>query len=379
MTAFIYRLPRLEPRNLALVGTSVATTLALVAITRYAFHSAPPKTIPSPRTAVLLILSKEEQDALPYPPDAFPGARDVASPYGIFRAYEFGPEQGRKVLLIHGISTPCLSLGGIANALVSKGCRVLLLDLWGRGYSDSVDLPHDSRLYTSQILLAITSSPLSWTPEGFSIIGYSLGGGIAADFASSFPNLVRGLVLLAPSGLIRKNHFGWQSRLLYSGLLPTSLLETLIRRRLGGGSSNASSVKQDDLEKAVQEEMKGNSSQGFDNTPLNKDHPSITVGGATDWQLANHEGFVRSFVSSIRFASIEYVQGRWRNLGRLKEKIIIMAGETDPIIIADELHKDSKEEIGAEKVEFKVIRGGHEFPIARPDEVVEEIVRIWGI
>lgn len=47
--------------------------------------------------------------------------------------------------------------------------------------------------------------------------------------------------------------------------------------------------------------------------------------------------------------------------------------------IADELHKDSKEEIGADKVEFKVIGGGHEFPIARPDEVVEEIVRIWGI
>lgn len=70
----------------------------------------------------------------------------------------------------------------------------MLFDLWGRGYSDSVDLPHDDRLYTTEILLALTSSPLAWTPGGFSLIGYSLGGGIAADFASSFPNIVKSLV-----------------------------------------------------------------------------------------------------------------------------------------------------------------------------------------
>jgi pimeloyl-ACP methyl ester carboxylesterase len=110
------------------------------------------------------------------------------------RVYEFGPESGRKVLLVHGISTPCLSLGSVANALVEKGCRVMLFDLWGRGYSDSVDLPHDSRLYSTEILLAITSSPLAWTPGGFSLMGYSLGGGIAVDFAASFPGLVESLV-----------------------------------------------------------------------------------------------------------------------------------------------------------------------------------------
>jgi len=70
----------------------------------------------------------------------------------------------------------------------------MLFDLWGRGYSDSVDLPHDSRLYTTEILLAITSSPIAWTPEGFSLIGYSLGGGICADFTAAFPEMVKSLV-----------------------------------------------------------------------------------------------------------------------------------------------------------------------------------------
>jgi pimeloyl-ACP methyl ester carboxylesterase len=164
------------------------------------------------------------------------------------------------------------------------------------------------------------------------VIGYSLGGGIAADFAAYFPDLVQGLVLLAPGGLVRKEHFGWQSKLLYSAWLPDGLCEKLVRRRLGGGSNNASSVKQDDAEKAMQEEMKGNSSQDFDSTPLSKNRPGVTVGGATDWQLANHEGFVRSFVSSIRFASIQGAHERWRKLGVLKEKVIVMAGKTDPIM-----------------------------------------------
>ncbi|TVY83988.1 Serine hydrolase-like protein [Lachnellula suecica] len=368
-----------SPRNFALIGSSVAGTLALVALTRYAFHSTPPKIIPSPRITVLPNLSKEEQNALAYPPDIFPGSRDVVSPYGTFRAYEFGPEQGRKVVLLHGISTPCVALGGIATALVEKGCRVILFDLWGRGYSDSVDLPHDSRLYTSQILLAVTSSPLSWTPEGFSVIGYSLGGGIAADFAASFPDLVTGLVLLAPGGLIRSRHFGWQSRLLYSGLLPDSLLERLVRKRLGGTSSNTSSTKQGDAEKAAQEEIKGNSSQGFDSTPLSKKWPGVTVGRVTDWQLANHEGFVRSFVSSIKFASLEGAHERWKKLGALKEKVIIIAGKTDPIIVADELHEDATATVGADNIEWRVIEGGHEFPISCPDEVVNEIAGVWGI
>jgi len=70
----------------------------------------------------------------------------------------------------------------------------MLFDLWGRGYSDSVDLPHDSRLYTTEILLAITSSPIAWVPEGFSLIGYSLGGGICADFTAAFPEMVKSLV-----------------------------------------------------------------------------------------------------------------------------------------------------------------------------------------
>jgi len=74
-------------------------------------------------------LSDAEKKALPLPPDVFPGSRDVATPYGSIRVYEWGPEDGTKVLFVHGITTPCLALGGIAHALADRGCRVILFDL----------------------------------------------------------------------------------------------------------------------------------------------------------------------------------------------------------------------------------------------------------
>jgi len=88
------------------------------------------RTVPSPQQNILPRLADEALEALPYPPDALPGARDVESPHGSFRVYEWGPEHGPKVLLIHGISTPSIALGGLASKLVANGCRVMLFGRW---------------------------------------------------------------------------------------------------------------------------------------------------------------------------------------------------------------------------------------------------------
>lgn len=40
--------------------------------------------------------------------------------------YEFGPEDGPKVIHVHGITTSSITLGRIANGLVDRGCRVML-------------------------------------------------------------------------------------------------------------------------------------------------------------------------------------------------------------------------------------------------------------
>jgi pimeloyl-ACP methyl ester carboxylesterase len=211
----------------------------------------------------------------------------------------------------------------------------MLLDLFGRGYSDNVDLPHDSRLYATEILIAITSSPLAWTPQGFSLIGYSLGGGICADFASSFPDMVRGVVLLAPSGMLRPYHASWKSHVLYSGFLPECFLRWVVRRRLGGRKTSSASQTLQDPGMAVGEEIRGTASPGAENALLSVTRPHVTAAAAVEWQLDNHEGFVSSFVSSIKCSSIFATRDTRRAWGRLslrEDKIIIIVGRTDPIM-----------------------------------------------
>ena len=210
------------------------------------------------------------------------------------------------------------------------------MELWGRGYSDNVNLPHDSRLYATEILIAITSSPLAWTPEGFSLIGYSLGGGICADFAASFPDMVRGVVLLAPSGMLRSHHVSSQSQFLYSGAVPERLLRWVVKSRLGVATApQDTQAPHDPGMAAIGEEIRGTNGSQSSGPLLSVKRPHVTAAGAVNWQLDVHEGFVNSFLSSMKYASIIRTKetiGEWKKLGLRKDKVIIMVGEKDPIM-----------------------------------------------
>lgn len=85
------------------------------------------RSIPSPLTTQIPNLSAEEIAALPYPPDYYPGARDVKTPYGTMRVYEWGPESGRKVMLVHGDATCAPVWKRVAEGLVGRGCRVCVI------------------------------------------------------------------------------------------------------------------------------------------------------------------------------------------------------------------------------------------------------------
>ncbi|ESZ99179.1 hypothetical protein SBOR_0437 [Sclerotinia borealis F-4128] len=387
------------------------------------------KVIPSPLTTQIPTLSHEKISALPYPPDIFPGARDITSPHGSTRAYEFGPLNGPKILLVHGISTPCISLHHLATALASThGCRVLLFDLFGRGYSDGVaDLPHDERLYTAQILLVLTSSSISWAGEGFHIIGFSMGGGIAVDFAVDFPAMVRGVVLLAPGGLIREERFGWKGKVMRKWWFPDGLWGWILRRRVRGAyeevSSSLSTSPSSSLRASDSEFKPGNHVENraqvdselimavpssfsspvastdtkisFDDTPISPSLPYITVGQVMRWQTQQHRGYANAFASSIMYASISGCGEKWMGLWEARsgsvmqqesnvkrEKILVVVGEWDDVVVVKELKEDLEGVVGSigagnvgsgvfdERVVWKVLEGaGHEFPITRGEEV----------
>ncbi|QPH01714.1 hypothetical protein C2857_005917 [Epichloe festucae Fl1] len=369
--------PTLPHAALVVTTTAMATT-SLIVLARIALWPRKRAVLKSPLRTVMPRLSSEELAGLAYVPDSFPGARDVDTPYGTIRAYEFGPQRGQKVLLVHGISTSCITLSRIAHALVDRGCRVMLFDLFGRGFSDGVgDLPHDTRLYTSQMLAVLASSPLCWTGTGaFRLVGYSLGGGIAVPFANAFPHMVSSLVLLAPAGLIDASSFGPVVRFVFSsGLVPERVLAVLTGRRLqrpiASSSTRAAAVMA-----AAEAEDLHHGDEVTTTTPL-----EMRVLDYVRWMVLNHEGFVPAFMSCIRHAPLMGQHEQWRGLARRRPgTTAVIFAETDELIHESEYREHGLPLAGGEgHVSWRVVPGSHDFVMTHPGRIMDELDDFWGV
>ncbi|KAF5662392.1 2-hydroxy-6-oxo-6-phenylhexa-2,4-dienoate hydrolase [Fusarium heterosporum] len=373
-----------DTSTVLVAATTVFSTIVFLAIARALLYPVQPKTLRNPlKTGVYDKSNADKVKNLVYQPDQFSGARDVETPYGSIRVYEFGPEDGEKVLFVHGISTPCITLAPIALGLAKRGYRIMLFDLFGRGFSDGVaDIPHDARLYVSQMLLVLASSPLAWTgTNAFRLVGYSLGGGIAVHFANAFPHLVRDLVLLAPAGLIRAASFGRVSRFLFvSGLVPERLLAIATRHRLQkpiAASARPSretpigSVTTPPLNVAEAEVVPAS---GEAVTPLEQ-----RVMEYVRWMVTHHNGFVPAFMSSIRFAPLMDQHDAWAKLSkRAPGTTAVLLATSDEIINPDAYQRDALSLIGGEHhVRWRVLPGSHDFVMTHPQDILREINDMW--
>ena len=264
-------------------------------------------------------------------------------------------------------------------------------DLWGRGYSDTpIGLPHDNRLFSSQILIALASSPLSWTGAsagGFSIIGFSLGGGITMSFVAHFPYLIRSIILLAPSGIIRSLPKGYGSIFFrYSTIVPSSYLRGLVGNILGAKLRMAAQIYPESKESPSHE-----SESQLSKVSALRAKQSINVSSVVQWQFDNHRGFLHSFVNSSQHGPVWHQESDWKKVcdiikGKRKppryqsqnSKILFIFGDSDEIIIRKEIIKDFEQMLGgSENVEFRVVPGDHGFPVLSSKEVVRHIFDFW--
>ncbi|KAK5988653.1 hypothetical protein PT974_10139 [Cladobotryum mycophilum] len=312
------------------------------------------------------------------PPDAFPGARDVETPYGTTKVFEWGPEDGEKVLLIHGMSTPSIALGDMAWEMVGKGYRVMLFDLFGRGYSDApTDIPYDERLYNTQILLVLASSSLPWTgAAAFHILGYSLGGALAVAFAAYHSNLLRSVTAICPAGLVRPSHLGWEDRLYWRSWLPEWFLRPILRRRL-----QPVLWKGEELPLEVE-------TVHWDLVPCSVEEAYPRVGDVMEWQLEANGAFAHTYLSTLRHAPV-YGQhdGIWKLLGdrmaRNREhgqglgRLCLILGENDALTVRDEWTEDSKAVLGEDGVDIHVVKGHHSIAMTKGREVANIAINSW--
>ena len=119
-------------------------------------------------------------------------------PQGITYYQWFGPQRGPIVVCVHGLTTPSFVWQGLANAMGAMGYRVLVYDLFGRGYSDRISGPQDSGFFLQQLDDLLEDQDIR---ADFTLLGYSMGGAIATAYTAAHPDKVRQLILLASAGM----------------------------------------------------------------------------------------------------------------------------------------------------------------------------------
>ena len=109
-----------------------------------------------------------------------------------------GPEDGPVAVCIHGLTTPSFVWRSTTTGLVDQGFRVLTYDLYGRGFSDRPSGVQDQAFFLRQLNDLLQDQKVTGQ---LTVIGYSMGGVVAAAFASAHPDRVRDMILLAPAGM----------------------------------------------------------------------------------------------------------------------------------------------------------------------------------
>jgi pimeloyl-ACP methyl ester carboxylesterase len=108
-----------------------------------------------------------------------------------------GQANGRTVVLLHGMNFAGFYWANVIDVLRKDGYRVVVTDQIGFGRSSKPIIPynfHDMALNTNRVMehLGIAKA---------AIVGHSMGGMLAARFASSYPAVTERVVLYDPIGL----------------------------------------------------------------------------------------------------------------------------------------------------------------------------------
>ena len=224
------------------------------------------------------------------------------------------------------------------------------------------------------------------------MVAFSLGGGIAIKFAADFPYLVNSIVLLAPGGLIRRLPDDYETVFSCNpALLPDFYARKLVGKALGLTG--------------LPTRMEGSDGHGKSQAAFERTREAkmmgvevLDIAGMVQWQFDNHKGFVYSFVNTLQNVPIQNQHSDWKRVCNVirgdtactpssshasklfGSKILVILGDADNIVPADEFTADLLEMLGdGDHVEFKIVAGGHGFPVQRCDEVAKYISDFWRL
>lgn len=237
-----------------------------------------------------------------YGPEAFrdkaPG-RFAKLSLGVTHYQWLGRARGPVVVCVHGLTTPSPVWYAIAEGIGALGYRVLVYDLYGRGFSDAPRGVQDGDFFAAQLMDLLNHQGLD---EDVTLMGYSMGGSITTHFTAKHPNRVRRLILLASGGmwLREDNPTRWARTLPFIG---DWLFATVCAR-------------------AARRDLRKQLGRPFD------------IKGIVELQLAEFEsrGFLRSVLSSRRNMLADVQEDAHRTIGREGVPVVGIWAERDDVI-----------------------------------------------
>lgn len=137
------------------------------------------------------------------------GAGQVRLTYGLVRYELAGPRDCDPhacplVVLVGGYIVPMVVWDATVPTLVRQGHSVLRFDFYGRGRSARPHVDYKPGLFADQMWELITTLGLVQAHHRFDVVASSMGGPVAALFATRHPDAIDKIVLVSPAGLSKK-------------------------------------------------------------------------------------------------------------------------------------------------------------------------------
>ena len=133
----------------------------------------------------------------------------MSQPKGSFHKLTLGPQatEALQIIWLHGWGQTHASLLPLAE-LMEKRATNILFDLPGFGKTEPLEGGAASPEYAAAL-----AAELATLPAGRRlVVGHSFGCGVGLQLAAGWPELVDGLVLIAPAGLPRQRSVLWRGK-----------------------------------------------------------------------------------------------------------------------------------------------------------------------
>ena len=222
------------------------------------------------------------------------------------------------VVLVHGFSVPSYILETTFNSIEEKGFRVIMMDLYGRGFSDNPDLPQTDELRANQVIELLDRRNI----KKVSLVGLSNGGRIISKIAYLKPEIVNELFYIASSGFYE---------------YPDTDKRDVTLNEIN------------DLIKSYPEMAMGQKNDFFN------------PGQYPDWiakyrELQKYKGFAKALISTTKnLVTLDYVHNK---IDSLNIPVYTFWGEFDTVVIYDEF-KDRLNKVLPNRKEFFISNSGH--------------------